>query len=167
MQPRLPRVGVVISIATDATLRSSSLRSTSLFPRVLALDVLEKGFAGRRCALKFFSDRFRDGEVPINTRGLEFDFERLAGLIVADGGDVAGIDGLALHFHRGNSSTGELVLKRGVSMGLRQRHHAGDGDDSSNEGLLARPVALEPIRKRDYRQRQGGHDRKDNTAGRC
>src|SRR5579862_2048290 len=86
MTGRPTRVALVISITTD------------LLPRVLALDVLEKEFAGGRRALEFFRDRFRDGEVAVHAGGFELDFERLTDLIVADGGDVAGINGLALHF---------------------------------------------------------------------
>ena len=88
-QPRLVQVGVVISVAAD------------FFPRELALDVLEEVFAGRWRARELVVDVLRNGKVAVDTRGLELDFERLGRRVVADAGNVAGIDGLALDFAHG------------------------------------------------------------------
>lgn len=76
--------------------------AADFLPGVLAFDVLEEVLAGRRRARELVVDVLRNGEISVNARGLEFDFERLGGGIVADAGDVAGIDGLALDFVHGS-----------------------------------------------------------------
>ena len=83
------RIALVISIAHD------------FFPRVSALDVLEEELAGRWRAHELVVDGLGNGEIPVDPGRLKLDFERFGRRVIADTGDVAGIDGLALGFAHG------------------------------------------------------------------
>src|SRR5664280_2884847 len=96
-----------------------SLRAAHFFPRVLALDVLEKELSGRRRALKFFGDRLRHGEITVDAGRLEFDLQCFARRIVADGGDVAGINRLAFDFRHDYHSARKSTLA--INSGVKKR----------------------------------------------
>src|SRR6266436_321935 len=91
---------------------------SDLLPRVLAFNVLQKEFSGRRRALEILGDGFRHGKIPVNTRGLKLDLQRFRRGIVADGSDVARTDWLSLDLSHGNQSARKSTFA--VNSGVRK-----------------------------------------------
>ena len=109
-------LGIVFGVS-DTTIAGCGLKlRCSFFPSKLAFDVLEKILTGRWRTLNGRGDFCRHGEVPVDTGGVKFNFKSLRRGVIADTGNIARTNWLALDWaHTINQRETQLAQSIPVS----------------------------------------------------